>query len=220
MANSVLYKLTSGTDVIKGGEFRRGFNAVSLETKDLFREPGAHPYVLEFKAGDLVVRREIVLGVQMSAAGSLRKPEASSRPAEYIVKIFLGENLLASSRKSPPTTPAVEIDVPPPTGEYDPYGPGYQNEPKFPSSFPIMAIPAVIKELIDEFKKKDKAEPVPPVELRTEMAYAFTKKNAMGRDIEVRAQLSLGLRSIQFLPFSLLKEPSGGNRPEAPRDQR
>lgn len=138
MANSVLYKLTSGTDVIKGGEFRRGFNAVSLETKDLFREPGAHPYILEFKAGDLVVRREIVLGVQMSAAGSLRKPEASSRP----------------------------------------------------------------------------------VELRTEMAYAFTKKNAMGRDIEVRAQLSLGLRSIQFLPFSLLKEPSGGNRPEAPRDQR
>jgi hypothetical protein len=220
MANNVLYKLTSGEDVIKGGEFRRGFNAVGLETRDLFREPGAHPYVLEFKAGDLIVRREIVLGVQVNAVGLLREPAGSGRPPDYIVKIFLGENLLASSRKSPPVTPAAQIETPPPTGVYDPFGPGYQNEPKIPSSFPIMAIPAVIKEILDQFKKKDEVEPVPPVELKTEMAFTFTKKNAMGRDIEVRAQLSLGLRSIQFLPFSLSREPAGNNRPEAPGDQR
>lgn len=220
MANNVLYKLTSGEQVIKGGEFRRGFNAVGLETKDLFSEPGTHQYVLEFKAGDLIVRREIVLGVQMSAAGLLREPAGSGRPPDYIVKIFLGENLLASSRKSPPITPAAQIETPPPTGQYDPFGPGYQNEPEFPSSFPIMAIPAVIKELIDQFKKKDEVEPVPAVELKTEMAFTFTKKNAMDRDIEVKAQLSLGLRSIQFLPFSLAKEPAGSSRPEASRDQR
>jgi hypothetical protein len=220
MANNVLYKLTSGKQVIKGGEFRRGFNAVRLETRDLFGEPGIHPYVLEFKAGDLIVRREIVLRVQMSAAGLLREPTGSGRPPDYIVKIFLGENLLASSRKSPPITPASQIETPPPTGRYDPFGPGYQNEPEIPSSFPIMAIPAAIKELIDQFKKKDEVEPVPPVELKTEMAFTFTKKNAMDRDIEVRAQLSLGLREIQFLPFSLSKEPAGNARPEASRDQR
>jgi hypothetical protein len=219
MANNVLYKLTSGGRVIKGGEFRRGFNAVRLETRDLFGEPGIHPYVLEFKAGDLLVRREIVLGVQMSAAGLLKEPAGSGRPPDYIVKIFLGENLLASSRKSPPVTPASQIETPPPTGQYDPFGPGYQNKPEIPGSFPIMAIPAVIKELIDQFKKKDEVEPVPAVELKTEMAFTFTKKNAMNRDIEVKAQLTLGLRDIRFLPFSPSKDPAGNTRPEPSRDQ-
>jgi hypothetical protein len=40
----------------------------------------------------------------------------------------------------------------------------------------------------------------------------------MGRDIEVRAQLSLGLQRIEFLPFSLSRDPSGDKRPEASRD--
>jgi len=220
MANSVLYKLASGERVIKGGEFRRGFNAVGLETRELFREPGAHSYLLEFKAGDLIVRREIVLGVQMSTAGLVREPVGSVRPPDYIIKVFLGENLLASSRKSPPVTPAAKIETPPPTGKYDPFGPGYQNQPEFPSSFPIMAIPAVIKEIIDQFKKKDEVEPVPAVELKTEMAFSFTKKNAMDRDIEVKAQVSLGLRSIQFLPFSQSREPAGSSRAEVSHDQR
>jgi hypothetical protein len=220
MANNVLYKFISGERVVKGGEFRRGFNSIGLEARELFSEPGIHPYVLEFKAGDLIVRREIVLGVQMSAAGLWREPAGPGRRPDYIIKIFLGENLLASSRKSLPVTPASQIETPPPSGQYDPFGPGYQNEPQIPSSFPIMAIPAVIKELIDQFKKKDEIEPVPPVELKTEMAFTFTKKNAMDRDIEVRAHLTLGLRDIQFLPFLQSQDPAGIARPESPRAQR
>ncbi len=56
-------------NVLKGGQFRRGFNSVTLQAKKLFREPGAFPYTLEFKAGDLVVRRELVIGVQMDRRG-------------------------------------------------------------------------------------------------------------------------------------------------------
>ncbi len=208
MANPVLYKLSSGENVIKGGEFRRGFNALPLGTKDLLDQPGAHVYVLEFKAENLIVRREILLAVETSASGVMKKQPPPGRPADYLVKMFLGETLLASSRKSQPVSLNAEIEAPPPTGEYDPYGPGYQNEPKFPSSFPIMAIPAVIKELIDQFKKKDEAEPVPAVELRSETTFVFRQANAIGREIEVRAHLTLGLRNISFLPYSKGDDPA------------
>lgn len=220
MANPVLYKFSSGNSVIKGGEFRRGFNALAIEARDLLDRPGAHTYVLEFKAEDMIVRREIVFGVEMSASGVTRTPAVSGPPADYLVKLYLGETLLASSRKSQPVSLNAEVEAPPPTGEYDPFGPGYQNEPKFPSSISIMAIPAVIKELIDQLKKKNEVEPVPEVELKNETTFIFSRTSAAGREIEIRARLTLGLRAIAFLPYDAPKSPAGPPAAFPPENQR
>jgi len=204
MAADVYYKLTDGENVLKGGQFRRGFNSIPLRAKKLFREPGAFPYTLEFKAGDLVVRRELVIGVQMERQGTLANPAEAAAGAEFILEMFFGQELLASSRKTAVSLKEMAIEVPPPSGKYDPFGPGYQNDPKLPSGVPIMAVPAAIMEAIKALKKKDEVEPVPPVELRPEIVFPYMLPGSSGESIEVRARLSLGLREMSFLSYSLI----------------
>ena len=204
MASDVYYKLRDGENILKGGQFHRGFNSVAIEAKKLFRASGAFPYVLEFKAGDLVVRRELIIGVQMDLQGILGSPTGGPRNDEFILEMFFGQELLASSRKTVFSTRDLGIEVPPPSGKYDPFGPGYQNQPKIPNSIPIMAIPAAILEAIKALKKKDEVEPVPPVEVKTDIVVPFRRPNARGDMIEVRARVSLGLREMRFLSYSLI----------------
>lgn len=203
MANDVYYKLSDSQTVLKGGLFRRGFNSVTIETRRLFSASGTHPYFLEFKAGDLIVKRELAIDVRRESFGVIGQPAEQSRKIpDLVLKMFLGDRLLASSRKSFPSPP-MKIDIPPPGGEYDPFGPGYQNEPRIPNAFPIMALPAAIYDLIKKLTKRGEVEPVPPVELRPEVAFVFRVKNAAGDQTEVRARLDLGLRNITFFPFAL-----------------
>ena len=213
MASDVYYKLMDGKETIKGGQLHRGFNSVSLQAKKLFREPAAFPYVLEFKAGDLIVRRELIIGVQMDFLGLLGKPAEGMGSDDYILEMFFGQELLASSRKTMITAQELGIEVPTVPGKYDPFGPGYQNKPRTPNAVPIMAIPAAILEAIKALKKKDEVEPVPPVELKAEIVVPFTRLNAAGDIIEVRARVSLGLREIRFLSYSLTGLPARTDLP-------
>jgi len=207
MANEAYYKLSDGENVLEGGQFKRGHNSVSLDTNKLFRGSGAHTYVLELKAGDLIVRRELAIDVKLNAFGVVGSQGPSGKIQQYVLKLFLGDDLLASSRKSPPSTPPIKIELPQPTGVYDPWGPGYQNEPKIPNSFPILGIPAIINELIKSLKKKDEVEPVPPVELKPEITILFKGKHGGVRDVEIVARLRLDLREIKFYSYSSARNP-------------
>jgi len=205
MAGEVLYKLSAGGEVIKGGMFRRGFNEIVIDARGVFRESGNYPYILEFKAGDLVIRRALNLNVRRQSFGQIgRRPDAA-RTAEYSVKIYLGDRLLAANQRNAPVSPPLDIPVPPPSGQYDPFGPGYQNDPRIPSAVPIGAIPMAVKELIDAFKKRSEFEPVPPVELKVDMQYHFSEENPDAPPSEVRAHLWLDLKSIQFLSYASQK---------------
>lgn len=202
MANEAYYKLWEGANVLEGGQFKRGHNSVSLAADKLFRESGAHAYVLELKAGDLIVRRELAVDVRLNAFGVVENQGPAGKIPEYVLKLFLGDDLLASSRKSPPSAPPIKIELPQPTGVYDPWGPGYQNKPEIPNTFPILGIPAMINELIKSLKKKDEVEPVPPVELKPEITVLFKGKHAGVRGVEIVARLRLEQREIKFYPYS------------------
>ncbi len=208
MASDVYYKLMDGRDVLKGGRFHRGFNAVALPAWRLFRTAGAFPFVLEFKAGDLIVRRELVVGVQLDFVGVMAKPTPGRKEQEFLLEMYFGEALLASSRKTLPSAREMGLEPPPPSGKYDPFGPGYQNEPRIPSGVPILAIPAAIIEAIKSLGKKDEVEPVPPPKLKTDILVSFMRPNPRGNDIEVRARVSLGLREMRFLSYSLTERSS------------
>jgi hypothetical protein len=213
MAGDVYYKMMDGESTLKGGQFHRGFNTVPLPAKRLFGQPGAYPLFLEFKAGDLIVRRELVVGVQMDYQGLLGGPARASRSEEFVLEMFFGQELLASSRKTVITVEDLGIEPPPPGGKYDPFGPGYQNEPRMPNAFPILAVPQAILEAIKALKKKDEVEPVPPVELKTDMLVPFRRTEAGGKAVEVKARLSLGLREMRFLSFSQAGPPAQTKTP-------
>lgn len=203
MANDAFYKLYQGREVLRGGQLKRGFNSIAIESAEFFAQSGSYPLSLELKAGNLIVRREVVVDVRLSVFGVLENQASLTSSFEVVLKMFLGDKLLALSRKSVAAMPPVKVETPPPTGVYDPWGPGYQNKPEIPSSFPISGIPAVISELLKSLKKKDEIEPVPPVELKPDITVLFKSRNPGGRSIEILARLSLGLKEITFFPFSI-----------------
>jgi hypothetical protein len=204
MAGEVLYKLSANGEVIKGGMFRRGFNEIVIEARHVFRESGNYPYTLEFKAGDLVIRRALTLNLRRETYGQIgRRQEA--RTAEYSVKLYLGERLLAANQRTAAVAPPLDIPVPPQAGQYDPFGPGYQNEPKYPGGVPLAALPGAVKEIFDAFKKRNATDPVPPVELKVDMQYVFSEQSPDAPSSEVRAHLWLDIKSIQFLSYTAQK---------------
>lgn len=208
MANEAYYKLSRGKEVLKGGQFKRGFNSLTIESDKFFIKPGTHSFVLELKAGSLVVWREVVVDVRLNVFGVLGNQGQEAQASEYILKMFLGDTLLALIRKTVTAMPRMKIETPPPSGVYDPWGPGYQNKPEIPNTFPILGIPALISELLKSLKNKDEIEPVPPVELRPDITLLYRAKNREGRNIEILARLSLGLKDIQFYPFGSSPKPS------------
>ncbi len=208
MANDAYYKLFFGPDVLKGGQFKRGFNSLTIETDKFFAQPGTYPFSLELKAGDRIVRRELAVVVSLSVFGILGDQSSEAKPSEYLLKMFLGDELLALSRKTVAQMPPAKIETPPPTGVYDPWGPGYQNKPEIPTGFPIGGIPALISELLKSLKKKDEIEPVPPVELKPDITVFFKKKNPDGRNVEILARVSLGFKDIKFYSFSASQRPT------------
>jgi hypothetical protein len=205
MANEVLYKLYLEGDVIKGGMFRRGFNEVVVDTRKIFRESGNYRFMLEFKAGDLLIKRTIILALRRDTYGAVGKQPAGAQALEYAVKIFLGNSLLAVNQRTVPVSPPINIPVPPPSGRYDPFGPGYQNGPKFPQAVPITALPSAIKEVLNALKKRSDNVPVPPVDLKMDMQYVFSEKDPDAPEVEVRAHLWLDLKEIQFLSYQAQK---------------
>jgi hypothetical protein len=149
----------------------------------------------------------------MERQGMLANPAEAAAGAEFILEMFFGQELLASSRKTAVLTKDMSIEVPPPSGKYDPFGPGYQNDPKLPSGVPIMAVPAAIMEAIKALKKKDEVEPVPPVELKPDIVFPYALPGSSGDTIEVKARVSLGLREMSFLSYSLIDRRA---RPDPP----
>lgn len=204
MAGETLYKLSTNGRVIKGGMFRRGFNEIVIDARRVFQESGNTPYILEFKAGDLVIRRALMLNLRRETYGRIGSRQ-EARTAEYSVKLYLGDRLLAANQRTAAVAPPLDIPVLPQSGQYDPFGPGYQNEPKYPGGVPIAALPAAVKELFDAFKKRNAIEPVPPVELKVDMQYVFSEQSPDARQSEVRAHLWLDIQSIRFLSYAAQK---------------
>lgn len=205
MAGEVLYKLSAGDEVVKGGMFRRGFNEITIDVRKVFSASGNYPFTLEFKAGDLVIRRTIILSVRRETFGQVGSNPEAARMAEYSVKLYLGDRLLASNQRTGAVAPPLQIPTPPPTGQFDPLGKSYQNEHDLPSGVPLTALPAAVKELIDTFKRRNEIEPVPPVELKTDMRYIFSELDPEAPPVEVRAHLWLDFQSIQFLSYAAQK---------------
>jgi hypothetical protein len=205
MAGETLYKLSADGVVIKGGVFRRGFNEIVIDAAKMFQASGNYTYTLEFKTGDLVIRRTLIFGLRRESYGQVGPRAGLPRTAEYVVKLYLGERLLAANQRTAPVSTPLDIPVPAPSGKYDPFGPGYQNEPRYPTGVPIAALPAAVKEIVDALKRRNEIEPVPPVELKTDTQYVFSEQDPNAPPTEVRAHLWLDLKSIQFLSYSVQK---------------
>ncbi|MGD9345193.1 MAG: hypothetical protein PVH84_04985, partial [Candidatus Aminicenantes bacterium] len=121
LSRNAYYKLIENGQTLKGGLFLSGFNSFILETDNFFERSGVHSYTLELRAEDRLIKREFEISVEMEDKAPPPKKESRVEEKEYTVLMYVGDQLVASSKKLPAEEPPKKIEMPPPPYQIDPY---------------------------------------------------------------------------------------------------
>ena len=199
VSREAFYKFSDEENVIKAGLFKRGLNTVEIEAGGLFLESGIHVYFLDLKAGDLTLRKEMEIDIQLDSSGvDSGTPRLVKEPEpEYELSLFIGDKLIVSGRKALSKELSFNVELPPlPDG----YGPFYEIEKEYKNplrnSFSIIdAIGAgysLIKSMID---KKKKQKITAPVQKHEQITVTFMRRDSEGAAKEVTAVINLKVRN-------------------------
>jgi hypothetical protein len=195
LSRDALYKLTHNGTTLKGGRFLKGFNALSLETANFFHGSGVHTYMLELKIENRIIRHKLEIAVEIEDKTPPAKNETPAEDKEYNVLMYIGDQLVASSKKLPTTKPSKKIELPPPPYQIDPYAsaaePDY-NVTGVPIFAAAMAIYQTIKDLT---AKKDTDIRPQPIRKKSMILSTFLRSSPDGQIYKAKATISL---RIQF----------------------
>jgi hypothetical protein len=191
LSQDALYKLTLNNTTLKGGRFLKGYNSFSIETDKFFEASGIHTYVLELKVEDLLVRQEFEIAVEMEGQIPPSTKETPAENKEYNVLMYIGDQLVASSKKLPASVPSKKIEIPPPPYQIDPYASAAEPDYNV-TGVPILAAAAAIYQTIKDLTaKKDKDIPPQPIQKKSMILSTFLRSSPDGQVYKVNATIEL-----------------------------
>lgn len=196
MSQVALYKLTHNKTTLKGGRFLKGFNSISLETDNFFEGSGVHAYILELKVENRIIRQEFEIAVEMEDQAPRATKETPAENKEYSVLMYIGDQLVASSKKLPTAEPSKKIEMPPPPYQIDPYASAA--EPDYNATgVPIFAAAIALYQTIKDLTaKKEKDERPQPIRKKSLITSTFLRSSPDGQVYKVNATITL---RTQFL---------------------
>lgn len=191
LSQDALYKLSHNAATLKGGRFLKGFNSFSLETDNFFEGSGVHTYILELKVEDRIIRQEFEIAIEMEGQAHRETKETPVEDKEYTVMMYIGDQLVASSKKLPTSEPSKKIEMPPPPYQIDPYASA--GEPDYNvTGVPILAAAAAIYQTIKDLTaKKDKDVRPQPIRKKSKILSTFLRSSPDGQVYKVNATISL-----------------------------
>ncbi len=171
-------------EVAAGGLLREGFNFIEIPAARLFNESETHHYILDLKAGDLTVHKEIELNITCHRPDNSGQVKDKIRKSGYGVAMFIQNRLIAIHKKSvkhhrlsweEKDRQKIRGDIltgrPP-----DPLGTEEKELQRV--SFPVLSIPvSFFKRLI---KPKLKEEPKKQIKTFNHLAATFLIKDSEG----------------------------------------
>jgi hypothetical protein len=187
------YKFSYKENVIKGGLLKRGLNIVDIDAIGLFEESGAHVYFLDLKIGDLILKKEIEIDIQLDSPSVDSGTQRQVRDPEYELSMFVGNQLIVTGKKVPFKGASFEIEKPPlPEG----YGPFYEIEKEYKSpmlnSFSIIDAAGVVFYLIKKaIEKKKRQKSVRPIQKHKQLTVTFLRRDSEGVSREINALIEL-----------------------------
>ncbi|MGB3860879.1 MAG: hypothetical protein WBE11_03760 [Candidatus Aminicenantaceae bacterium] len=191
MSQDALYKLTHNKTTLKGGRFLKGFNSFSLESDNFFEGSGVHAYILELKVEDRIIRQEFEIAVEMEDQAPRVTKETPAENKEYSVLMYIGDQLVASSKKLPTAEPSKKIEMPPPPYQIDPYASAA--EPDYNATgVPIFAAAIALYQTIKDLTaKKEKDERPQPIRKKSLITSTFLRSSPDGQVYKVNATITL-----------------------------
>jgi hypothetical protein len=205
ISSEAYYKFSQGANVLQAGQFKPGINIIGLDAAELFLNPGSRTFLLEMKTGNLILKKEIDLDVEVLAPARIPRPTAEpvpGRPVDYTVSMYVGGELVMKSHKT--ETPLNwKTNVPVNTNTWGWKPDVWINRDKDPLAHAI-DIPAAISYLYgllkELFTKKSKPEaPAPQVETVHDLSLTYPIKDSDGRAEEMKISLKLRTRNLPFV---------------------
>jgi len=194
MGEEAFYKLSDKNDVIRGGLFHKGFNILYVETSHFFEKSDSHVYFLDLKKGNSLLRKEIEIDIKLESEEKEAKPAEKVVNPEYKLSMFVGDELIITSKKVIPKKIPLKVDLPPWPEEYKPFGPVDTSEYSF-NSFSIFSALGVLQGLLKNLGKgKEKEQPFKPIQKRQQITTTFLRVNSEGKTREVKAVITLKTR--------------------------
>ncbi len=185
------YKLSNEDIFISAGYLPRGVNYLSIPTKSFFEKTARHTFLLELKTERAVIRKDIVLDIQLAFMEAPKKTELEPEIAEQKLSLYIEDQWVSSRIKQREIIPAIQKDLATVPRNTDPF--------YIPKEDPLMRNTiSIIDALLMGYKlvrtlteKKDKGEPSLPLQQTHSLSIKFFKKNQQGIEEEVIAMIGL-----------------------------
>lgn len=191
MGEDAFYKLSDKNDVIRGGLFHKGLNILYLEASRFFEKSDSRIYFLDLKKGNSLLRKEIEIDIKLESEEKEAKPAEKAVNPEYKLSMFVGDELIVTSKKVPPKHIPLKVDLPPWPEEYKPFGPVDTSEFTF-NSFSILEAIGVLQGLIKNLGKgKEKEQQFKPIPRLKQITTTFVRIDTEGITRKVEAVITL-----------------------------
>ncbi len=166
---------------------------VDIDTRVLFEESGTHVYFLDFKVGELILKKEIEIDIHLDSPGVDSGTPSQVRDPEYELSMFVGNQLIVTGKKVPFKGASFEIEKPRlPEG----YGPFYEIEKEYKNpmlnSFSIIDAAGAVYDLIKKaIGKKKKQKNERSIQKHKQLTVTFLRRDSEGVSREVNALIEL-----------------------------
>jgi hypothetical protein len=191
LSQDALYKLTHNKTTLKGGRFLKGFNSFGLETDNFFEGSGVHTYILELKVEDRIIRQKFEIAVEIEGQTQGVMPETLAENKEYSVLMYIGDQLVASSKKLPTSEASKKIEVPPPPYQINPYASAAEPDYNVTGA-PIFATAIALYQIIKDLTaKKDEDVRPQPIRKKSLITSTFLRSSPDGQVYKVNATIEL-----------------------------
>lgn len=192
MAAPVYYKLSKKDVILNAGFFPMGVNSLSIPTELFFEKNAKHSFLLELKTEDAVIRKEIVLDIQLAIMESLKKVEPEQEISGHKLSLYIENQLLSTRIKPQEIIPSIQKDLASIPRNTDPFFVPKEKDALMRNTVSIIDALLMSYQLIKNLtEKKDKGEPALALQLTHSLTIKFFKKNPQGENEEVIAMIGL-----------------------------
>jgi hypothetical protein len=197
-----LFKISLKDRVFDAGLLRKGFNTLSLPTKDFFQETDVHRFILDCRSDESIVTKEILIDIRLVPLYLVQKGSEGKKQLVYTVSFLIGNELLYATRKFSPSPISFDLELPPWEGRYNPFG-LMDGTQKPATGIPLLGAVAGLYHLaksLSPVEEKEEENTVPQKRQRIETT--FLKTNAAGDVWQWKALILIYTNDLEKVPIS------------------
>jgi len=192
-----LFKISLGDRILQAGLFRKGFNTVVLPSQGFFQKTDTHTFILECKADESVVSKEIVIDIRIIPLYVVQKMGEERKQHAYTLSFLIGDRLIYSTIKFALSDISFKLELPPWEGRYNPFG-LIEGTQKPVSGIPILGAVAGLYHLaksLSPAKDIDEDNIVP--QKKQQIETKFLKTNVSGDLWQWKALISIKTMDLE-----------------------